>query len=276
MGPRTLYLSLCCSPTHKWYVCTHYHFQPHTLCRRYDGSDAGWWHAADDLAKIDAWHCANKLSLNLEKNSYLVFTYRSKANISPIVIRNSISKPGACAKFLGVLVDYKLAFFITFPFDLPKGLEILWGVAAPCVYCPWCCDTQVVTVYTYLVHRVAVWGGAAECHLLGWSFCRLVVWIWRCRTRNYLRNHCAPCWSGWISLYYQLFCLSYVSPILRDRTKLVLFERFGGQRCNHSYGTRFALYEHLCTPAVNLTTCFTLFLCLGFQFWNEIPQNAQS
>ena len=56
------------------------------------------------------WFRANKLSLNVAKTNYMLFTYSSQ-QIDPqidIHLANSSIKRAKCAKFLGIYIDEKL------------------------------------------------------------------------------------------------------------------------------------------------------------------------
>ena len=64
----------------------------------------------EDLARVDVWLCANRLSLNIDKTSYMVFSNRSWGDDQSIKIRDSPIALTKSAKFLGMSIDDKLTF----------------------------------------------------------------------------------------------------------------------------------------------------------------------
>ena len=60
----------------------------------------------DDLGKIQEWLCSNKLSLNVLKTHYMIFTPRNKAahDVSITICSENISRVYV-TKFLGVQID---------------------------------------------------------------------------------------------------------------------------------------------------------------------------
>ena len=63
-----------------------------------------------ELDKIDDWTRANKLSLNVEKTYFSIFTTRTANDVPDIMIRDKIITRSNTQKFLGVLIDEKLTF----------------------------------------------------------------------------------------------------------------------------------------------------------------------
>ena len=65
---------------------------------------------ARELEKVDRWLCSNKLSLNINMSSFLIFTNKKLSNIPIISIRSVPIKYVDCFKFLGIMVDNKLSY----------------------------------------------------------------------------------------------------------------------------------------------------------------------
>ena len=64
----------------------------------------------DELARVDIWLCSNRLSLNVTKSSFTVYTNR-RVGFSPVIkIRDRALLQVNCVKFLGVHIDDKLNF----------------------------------------------------------------------------------------------------------------------------------------------------------------------
>ena len=62
-----------------------------------------------ELEKLNTWFCVNKLSLNLTKTSFMVFTNKSISNVSLFMCNTEIERV-AVTKFLGVIIDDKLTW----------------------------------------------------------------------------------------------------------------------------------------------------------------------
>ena len=59
-----------------------------------------------ELSNVDAWLCANKLSLNIEKSNFVMFHPRQKKIDSiNLMIKDNPLKQEYCIKCLGVLID---------------------------------------------------------------------------------------------------------------------------------------------------------------------------
>lgn len=64
-----------------------------------------------DLNKIYDWLNFHKLSLNMEKTSYMIISLKPLQNVSPDVILNGIKiTKSNCYKYLGVIIDENLTF----------------------------------------------------------------------------------------------------------------------------------------------------------------------
>ena len=67
-------------------------------------------HVNSELSKISDWLCANRLSLNVAKSSYLIYSNK-KANTAPdILIRGHALPQSNEIKFLWVIIDDELSF----------------------------------------------------------------------------------------------------------------------------------------------------------------------
>ena len=64
----------------------------------------------NELNKVYNWLCCNKLSLNMEKSSYLKFTNMKSNNIVHLKMANRLIDQKHTAKYLGVIIDDKLSW----------------------------------------------------------------------------------------------------------------------------------------------------------------------
>ena len=66
-----------------------------------------------ELAKVDTWFKCNKLSLNIKKTNYIVFTTaQSQINTENLTLKinNQVIERVRSTKFLGVIIDDHLNF----------------------------------------------------------------------------------------------------------------------------------------------------------------------
>ena len=64
----------------------------------------------NELDEVNKWILSNKISINTEKTKYILFSYRSTADLPPIFIGRSKIEKSTSLKFLGVVVDEHLTF----------------------------------------------------------------------------------------------------------------------------------------------------------------------
>ena len=63
----------------------------------------------NELLNLTDWFSANKLSLDISKTNYMLFTYHKPQNTNiDLQISNSNTQRTKCAKFLGLYIDDKL------------------------------------------------------------------------------------------------------------------------------------------------------------------------
>ena len=66
-----------------------------------------------ELCKVDTWFKANKLSLDIQKSSYMIFTPRNQQatnTLSNVHIANNILERVTVTTFLGTLIDENLTW----------------------------------------------------------------------------------------------------------------------------------------------------------------------
>ena len=77
-----------------------------------------------ELDKINLWLKAIKLSLNVDKNEYIIFSNRSKHTTKGVSINGTEIFPTEVSKFLGVLIDANLKFNAHFSTVCQKVAQI--------------------------------------------------------------------------------------------------------------------------------------------------------
>ena len=196
-----------------------------------------------ELKKILIWLNANKLSLNVKKTHFIIFSFSNKriVNTNDIVIDNQPVSRVSHTKFLGVIIDEKLNWsehVNNLKIKLAKGS----GIIRKCRIC-FSIDTLLTLyysfVYPYITYCLEVWGGTNERNLN--SIFILQKRISRIIKSLPFRTHTSPYFAGLnISNIFQLckykvilFMFKYVKGLLP-----VIFENYfvTNDDC-HSYPT---------------------------------------
>ena len=116
--------------------------------------------------KIVIWPNANKLSLNVKKTHFIIFSFSNKriVNTNDIVIDNQPVSRVSHTKFLGVIIDDKLNWsehVNNLKIKLAKGS----GISRKCRIC-FSIDTLITLyysfIYPYITYCLEVWEGTSE------------------------------------------------------------------------------------------------------------------
>ena len=122
----------------------------------------------EDLVKIQEWLCCNKLSLNVSKTHYMVFTPRNKiVDDVNIMIHNEKIERVYTTKFLGVQIDAQLNWKRHIEYTckkLSKCIGIL-AKARKVLYKSCLINLYYTFAYPYFIYCNQVWGNAYQTNL---------------------------------------------------------------------------------------------------------------
>lgn len=122
-----------------------------------------------ELNKLMDWTIANKLSLNVDKTNYMIFSMkgkRAKPNRN-LYINNRQLKRVEYTKFLGVIIDDKLSWNEHVKYiknKMSKGIGILCK-ARKLLNVSTLVNIYNSFIYPYITYGIEVWGSAAESNL---------------------------------------------------------------------------------------------------------------
>jgi hypothetical protein len=229
-----------------------------------------------ELACVDVWLRANKLSLNLGKTSYMVFSNRQKNINRQIAIRNVSVHLVTSARFLGVIVDDRLSFEEHTKYVMGKvsrSIGIMYKLSAflprhilKILY--------MSLVYPYLNYGVVVWGGANKTQID--KLCRLQnrciklfsddVPIVQCFISNRLLSF-PFIYRYFIDLkFYQYYVLGKSNYFHNN----ILNEQVA-----HNHVTRFKTNNNLNYPKPNKSKFMSSFIYQSITTWNDLPINIR-
>lgn len=226
-----------------------------------------------ELCAIDAWLSANRLSLNLNKTSLMIFSNKNTNTNCSINIRNINIEFVQQAKFLGILIDDKLKFkqhIYSVISRVSKSCGIMKKLAKSLP--PYILRKLYFTlVYPFLIYGIECWGNSSK----------------TLRTKLFkLQNKCVKHFydkTPYISYdfsssrifpfkkIYQYFMLVkfYKYCILEEN--LYFLNKINNFQTMHNKGTRFKFNGFLTHPRVLRSVYFNSFVFNSIKLWNELP-----
>ena len=232
----------------------------------------------NELKKISQWIRANKLSLNLQKTNYMLFSNSLDSLPSDIVFDNTPLQRVSHTKFLGVIVDSKLSWrnhIDTICKTISRNIGVISRLRSTLS------QSSLLMLYSslilpYLNYGLLVWGNTHQTllervFLLQKKSIRIV-----CDAT--LRSHTNPLFINNKILkitdlyHFQLgqFMYKYSKQMLPD----AFHDMFVKNNLIHNYPTRQSNKFHL--PL--LRTCFAqnTFIFDGPKYWNKLPNEVKN
>ena len=227
-----------------------------------------------ELQKLTQWIRANRLSLNLQKTKYMLFSHTLSSLPSDIFFDNSPLEKVSNIKFLGVIIDDKLSW----KFHLDKICRIISrniGVINKLKNClP---NKSLLTLYSslilpYLNYGLLAWGNA--CQTLLDKIILLQKRVIRIISHTHFLAHTDPLFFDNKVLkindlfLYQLglFMYDYKHNVL----PAVFNSMFQFNQSIHSYPTRHSGDIHL--PLLRTRLAQHSYSYEGPKFWNSLPE----
>jgi hypothetical protein len=227
-----------------------------------------------ELDKIDKWLRCNKLSLNINKTSYMIITNKVDNVGLPLLIRDVNISITESAKFLGIIVDRRISFsnhIMHICQKVSKSCGILRKLS-PYVPLKVLRLLYLSLVYPYLLYGVEVWGASAKTKL----------------NRLYsLQNKCIRLVTqdstGSIPDLYLNLQLLPLDKIHKYFVHVRFYQyyalgnneyfahKISENRIVHDHNTRSNSLGILNCPPVLVSRYYSSFLYRGIKFWNELP-----
>ena len=222
----------------------------------------------DSLSIVDSWLQSNRLSLNVSKTSYMIFTHRSlPLNLPDVVIRGSpIARVNSCT-FLGITIDDRLSF-TTHVNNISNKISRSLGVirkASSYVQYPILKSLYFSLIYPYLIYCVPVWGNSSIGNV------KKIETVHN-RVLRFLNrfNFNPDNIMSFRSLYkYFVSIKMYSYNVLKSSSY------FSNKISNlipiHHHHTRFIDANLLNFPNMYKTVCQNNFFYQSVSIWNELP-----
>ena len=232
-----------------------------------------------ELSNLDQWLQSNRLSLNLDKTSYMIFSNKNKIITNPILIRNSLIEYVSDTKFLGIIVDDRLSFCKQINQTISKisktcgVLRRLFNVVPSNVIK----TLYYSLVYPYLIYGLPVWGSGNLTPLN--------------RLRS-LQMKCVKLISPITYIQSDLLFKELHMLVFDDIYKYVILLKFFQYKnysifkyfnekiaminINHDHSTRMSTTHGLMLPIVSKSRCCRSFLFQSVKFWNELSGDLRA
>ena len=228
------------------------------------------------LSKISLWLKTNKLSINIEKTHYMLFTNKKPKNI-PNLSLNMNGTPlqkVESTKFLGVIIDEKLNFKKHIDYIRKKMSKNIGIISKAKQYF----DVHTLTtlyytfVYPYLNYCIEVWGSASVTSLnvllkLQKRICRII-------SHSGFLAHSLPLFKSLrILTVTDIYHLSLATFIFRFKKNLlpsIFNDYFIINERRHSVNTRQINNFHIPFCRLTHTQKFVKYKCVTY--WNNLDQ----
>ena len=232
----------------------------------------------EELARIDEWLCCNRLSLNIDKTYYMIFSNGRISDGIDVKIRDiAIEKAeDDVVKILGIMIDDKLNFNVHVKGICLKMSRSCGVVFKLSQFLPGRILKMLYNsiVLPCLVYCIEIWGSTSNVNMRRIS--RLQDRVVKLLgdgdlVATYKENNILP-----VNSLYKYFTLIkfYQQYILKRNENLN--SNFVALEPIHEYPTRFS--ESLClnTPNINRSKIYYSFLYRGVTFWNELPSHLRT
>lgn len=233
----------------------------------------------NDLSKLNDWFRANKLSLNVNKTNYLLFT-NSQINYSGMLnikINNEIIKCKSCVKFLGIFIDDRLHWHEHINSCKSKLISSLYAINKIKHLVPenTLKALYYTLVYPHLTYGITLWGSTYNVHIN-----KLRVMqnkIIRAMLNANFTDPSKPLYAKLQILrlddVYKLELGKYMYQYINNNLPQPLLNMFEWTKDIHSYQTRQQTYLRPFKHRLNVTK--QSLLCKGPEVWNTLPEDIK-
>ena len=228
-----------------------------------------------ELSKIDNWLCANKLSLNISKSQFCMFSNFHFNNSSALQIRGQVLPQWSHTKFLGIVIDDKLSFsahITTVCNKISRNIGFINKLSHFIPKNPLRC-LYYSLIYPHLTYAIEAWGNSSKTKLS-----RLRRLLDRClkilgKESNDSTYHGLKLFT--LNEIYQFFTFIRIFKYYSSGLGNYFRYKFSMNQVAHSYRTRLATNENINHPAVHSSKVFCSFFYNAMLLWNSLPVSAK-
>jgi len=222
------------------------------------------------LLDVNRWTTTNRLSLNTNKTSYMLFSDNSNQGDMEIrICEKSINRVRE-AKFLGVIIDDSLSFIPHVDALCRQVSRSIGALGRVSTIVPLTARLGIyyALVYSKIVYGVVAWGGTR----LG--NCRKVEALLK---RAHKLLSCLETDFNPVSKLlnfksiYEYFSVSKFYEILNSGYPTHFYDMLIELLPHHSHSTRFSSGYSFNFPLYNKAKCQKFFIYQSIMFWNNLP-----
>lgn len=227
----------------------------------------------EELCKVMHWMNINKLSLNIDKTNYIIFSSPKKVTEDHNVIsmNGNILKQVESIKFLGITLDNKLKWdkhIFNIKAKISKAIGII-NKTRKCLNKSTLTTLYYSFIYPYLIYCVEVWGNASDCFMN--PLYKLQKRIIRIMTSSGPREPSAPLFKSLkILSIYQIYIFFSIMVVYKFKSNCLptICGTLFNFRENYNYNTRNA--NEFQIQFYRLSSCQNTFRYNSVKLWNLI------
>ena len=231
-----------------------------------------------ELCKLDQWLQSNRLSLNLDKTCYMIFSNRNKSITNPVKLRNYNVKLVNDTKFLGIIVDDNLSFCKHINYVAGKVSKTCGVLGRIRSFVPSSVFKTLYfsLVYPYIIYGLPVYGSGNMTPLKRLSSIqnKCIRYFPSENTDNilstYKEHNLLP-----FNLVYKFTLLLKFYQYRSDPLYEYFNSKISNSCINHDHITRLNVTQGLILPPVTKSKCCRSFLFQSVKFWNNLPNQLR-
>jgi hypothetical protein len=231
-----------------------------------------------ELDKLTDWFRANKLSLNISKTNYMLFSHSTQEiTNTEIKLANTIITRSKCVKFLGMHIDEKLKWDEHIKTMKKKISSAFYAINKVKYVLPrkHLNTLYYSLVYPYLTYGIILWGATYQVHLS-----KLIIMqkkIIRAIAGAKYNAHTSPIFklSRLLKLedIYKLHICKFVLSHIMKTLPSSLTHLFTLTQDIHSHETRHSFNYKITVPKIRTVIASQSILLKGPQIWNNLAQS---
>ena len=230
-----------------------------------------------DLVSLADWFCANKLSLNVGKTNYVLFSRTSTNTAMGLKIGNKQIERKRIVKFLGIIVDEKLEWIDHIKSCKSKLSSSFYAINT----CKNILDQQNLVmlynaiVYPHITYGVLLWGSAFKKHIKTIEIMQRK--IIRIIAHVPYNSHTHPIFTQLKMLkfedIYKLYLGKFMFSSVNFTLPQPLLHMFTYNRDLHQHNTRQKDHLHSCNRRTALVA--GSFIHKGPEYWSNLPEKIR-
>lgn len=232
----------------------------------------------EQLSRLHDWLCANRLSLNVSKSIFSLFTNTRPADSPEIQIGGSRLSYSSCTKYLGMQIDDK----VNFSQHIKSVCKIVRSRAGLLKRLSYSIPKKVLRnlysaiIYPYITRDIETWGDSSSTDLR-----RLRTLMDKCMkilsgTNNINDNSYKSLKLLKFDDVFSYFCLVRFYKYYRLEYSEYFEERANSLVIQHTYRTRSATNQILNQPRMRLSKTSHSFFKNAIQKWNSLPADLRN